>query len=78
MNNESDHALAKKYAHLFGHIAIEKGFVTYNEVMEALDAQMSDHNSAILRPHKLIGEILFEKGIMNLKQIETVLAEIMK
>jgi len=78
MDNETDNALAEKYGHLFGRIAIEKGFVTYDQVMQALDVQMSNDNSSVQRPHKLIGEILFEKGLMDLKQIESVLAEIMK
>ncbi|MBI5742009.1 MAG: hypothetical protein HZA16_14995 [Nitrospirae bacterium] len=78
MDHVSESALAEKYAHLFGRIAIEKGFVTYSQVMEALDVQMSNDNSSVTRPHKLIGEILFEKGMMTLKQIESVLDEIMK
>ena len=78
MDTETDRALVEKYAHLFGRIAMEKGFVTQAQVMDALDAQMSDDNSLITRPHKLIGEILFEKGMMTLGQIESVLSEIMK
>jgi hypothetical protein len=78
MNSESDKDLEEKYAMRFGQIATAMGFVTSEQVREALDEQMSIALSARLRPRKLIGEILFEKGWMSLKQIETVLAEIFK
>jgi len=78
MNSESDKDLEEKYARRFGQIATTMGFVTSEQVREALDEQMSIALSPRLRPRKLIGEILFEKGWMTLKQIETVLAEIFK
>ncbi len=78
MNSESDKDLEEKYALRFGQIATGMGFVTSEQVREALDEQMSNSLSARLRPRKLIGEILFEKGWMTLKQIEAVLAEIFK
>jgi hypothetical protein len=78
MVDESDKDLEKKYALRFGQIAQEMGFVTAEQVREALDEQLSNSLSARLRPRRLIGEILFEKGWMTLKQIETVLSEIFK
>ncbi|RJQ18054.1 MAG: hypothetical protein C4560_07680 [Nitrospiraceae bacterium] len=67
-----------KYAFRFGRIAIDKGFVNNEQLQEALTEQVSNNPLARLRPHKLIGEILFEKGWMSLKQIEVVLAEMFK
>ena len=78
MDHENDKDLEEKYALRFGQIATDKGFVTAEQVREALDEQLSNALSARLRPRKLIGEILFEKGWMTLKQIEAVLAEIFK
>lgn len=78
MDHISDKDLEEKYAHRFGQIASDMGFVTSEQVRVALDEQISNTLAARLRPRKLIGEILFEKGWMTLKQIETVLAEIFK
>jgi hypothetical protein len=78
MDHVNDKDLAEKYALRFGQIATDMGFVTSEQVREALDEQMSNTLSARLRPRRLIGEILFEKGWMTLKQIEMVLAEIFK
>ncbi|RJQ51845.1 MAG: hypothetical protein C4526_09270 [Nitrospiraceae bacterium] len=78
MDHETESELAEKYAHRFGQIATDLGFVTSDQVRKALDEQISNTLSARLRPRKLIGEILFENGWMTLKQIETVLAELFK
>ena len=60
-----------EYAILFGQIAIWKGFITEQQLEEALDEQIS-HN-LINDNHKLIGEILLEKGWMTRDQIAIVL-----
>ncbi|RJQ47428.1 MAG: hypothetical protein C4538_05265 [Nitrospiraceae bacterium] len=78
MEHEDEKILAEKYALRFGQIAVDKGFVSSEQVRQALDIQMSVVNASRLRPHKLIGEILFEKGWMTMKQIENVLAEIFR
>ena len=64
------------YALRFGEIAIHKGFITLNELEEALAEQISTDPSVRLRPRKMVGEILFEKGYITLNQIEMVLEEI--
>ena len=74
----NDKGLEETYARQFGCIAIDKGFVTAEQVIDALSDQITHNHSAIVRPHKLIGEILFEKRWMTLRQIETVLEEIFK
>ncbi len=72
--NDRDHAV--RYARKFGQIAVNRGFINKDQVMEALTEQLSLHSFRRLRPHKLIGEILFENGWITLKQIEIVLEEI--
>jgi hypothetical protein len=67
-----------RYALHFGQIAIEKGFITEKQLHEALGEQYSNESYARLRPRKLIGEILFEKGLMDLHQIDIVLEEVFK
>jgi hypothetical protein len=67
----------EKYALLFGQIAVAKGYITQEQLMEALLEQFDSDSSARLRPRKLIGEILFEKGWLSLHQIDLVLKEIL-
>jgi hypothetical protein len=78
MYDSQDQNSGVQYALRFGEIAIHKGFITLNELEEALAEQISTDPSVRLRPRKLIGEILFEKGYMNINQIENVLEEIFK
>ena len=55
----------------FGVIAIQKGYVTADQFVEALRTQvMDDINTG---KHRLIGRILLEQGIMTLEQIDNVL-----
>lgn len=55
----------------FGSIAVEKGFITPNQLIEALKAQINQE--LITGKHRLIGEILLEKGHITTDQINEVL-----
>lgn len=60
----------------FGVSAVEMGFVTADQVIEALRIQvMEDIEKG---KHQLIGLILLEQGLVTLSQIEVVLASIGK
>lgn len=76
MEHDNDREIELKYAHRFGQIAVRLGFVSREQVKEALGEQISFNSFNRLRPRKLIGEILFENGWITLKQIEKVLEEI--
>jgi hypothetical protein len=68
---ETDH-LEKR----FGVLAVEKGFVNPDQVIEALKIQvMEDIEKG---KHRLIGRILLEQGLITLSQINNVLASIGK
>ena len=67
-----------QYALRFGEIAIHKGFISLNELEEALAEQISTDPSVELKPRKMVGEILFDKGYITINQIESVLEEIFK
>jgi hypothetical protein len=55
----------------FGIVAIEKGFVKSDEIVDALRIQvMEDIESG---QHRLIGRILLEQGKLSLSQIDEVL-----
>jgi hypothetical protein len=63
----------------FGHIAVDKGFVTAEHLEKALTEQIdNDIPLNRLRPHRFIGEVLLEKGWITLKQNKIVLAHVLK
>jgi hypothetical protein len=60
----------------FGILAVEKGFITADQVIEALKVQvMEDVEKG---KHRLIGLILLEQGLISLSQIEEVLQSLGK
>jgi len=62
-----------EYCKRFGQIATEKGYVTPEQLKEALTEQVDDDLAN--RPHRLLGAIFFIRNRMTAKQIETVLNE---
>jgi hypothetical protein len=66
----------EKYALRFGEVAINLGYIDREQLQEALLEQFSFSGSARLRPRKLIGEVLIEKGWLTLHQVDLVLKEI--
>lgn len=63
----------RTYAIRFGETAVMKGFITMSQMEEAFSEQVSSYPSTLMRPHKLIGEILLEKGWMTFEQVLTVM-----
>ncbi len=55
----------------FGTIGVEKGFVTPDQVIEALQIQVEENIST--GKHRRIGKILLEQGLMTTSQINEVL-----
>ena len=58
----------------FGKIAVDKGFITYDQLIEALSIQIEEnvmHNA-----HRLIGLILLDKGWIDSDQVKEVLLNI--
>ncbi|MBI5664082.1 MAG: hypothetical protein HZC49_03170 [Nitrospirae bacterium] len=76
MANDIDKELSQKYCPRFGQIAVEKGYVTAEQVKRAVSEQIDDDMAN--RPHRLIGRIFLDNGVMNPKQIEIVLNELFK
>lgn len=58
----------------FGDVAIELGFCTAAQVFEALTLQWEEDNRG--ERHRLIGEILFERGYLSKSQVEQVVAKL--
>ena len=61
----------QKFDKRFGLVAIEKGYIAFEQAYEALVTQVTEElESSKRRP---IGEILHEKGYMTASQIDGVL-----
>jgi len=61
----------ENYEKRFGVFAIEKGFITPDELFEALRVQVQDEIEK--GTHRLIGEILLDRNSMTPAQIDEVL-----
>ena len=62
------------YEKRFGLIAINKGFICADDLVKVLTIQVDeDVNNA---PHRLMGEILYDLGVMTDKQVEDVLSDL--
>ncbi|MBN1906684.1 MAG: hypothetical protein JW927_16495 [Deltaproteobacteria bacterium] len=59
------------YEKQFGIIAIEKGFITADNLIETLKIQVEEEIQ--YKTHRLIGEILLDKGYINPAQIQEIL-----
>jgi hypothetical protein len=64
----------KYYEKRFGMIAIDKGFITTEDLVMALSVQINENVKQ--KRHRLIGEILLDLNIMTADQIETVAHDI--
>ena len=64
------------YEKRFGVIAVEKGFINADELVKALTIQVEEDLRGI--PHRLLGKILFDMGLMTDRQIEEVLSHIFR
>lgn len=57
----------------FGVTAVKKGFITADQLVEALAIQVAE--DVATGDHDLIGKILLEQGIVTMSQIDIVLKE---
>ena len=55
----------------FGTIAVEKGFITLQQLVDALEIQVRENLAGA--KHRLIGEILCDLGFLTQPQIKEVL-----
>jgi hypothetical protein len=57
----------------FGSIAYQRGYLTKEQIQEALAEQLDDNLSG--RPHRRLGRIFREKGWLTEEQEKSILAE---
>ncbi len=55
----------------FGAVAIEKGFITLEHLIDAMKIQILENSDC--SDHRLIGQILWEEGYIKTEQINEVL-----
>jgi hypothetical protein len=55
----------------FGAVAIDKGFITLENLIEAMKIQILENLDG--SDHRLIGQILWEEGFIDSEQINEVL-----
>ena len=60
----------------FGHVAVDRGFVTLEELVNALNIQAMDKVEK--KKHRRIGEILLDQGRMTTLQVNEVLSFLAK
>jgi hypothetical protein len=56
----------------FGTIAVEKGYITIDQLMDALGIQVRENLAGA--KHRLIGKILYDLGFLTIEQIGRVVA----
>jgi hypothetical protein len=72
----ADSDVTGEFCQRFGAVAVHQGFVTMEEVKTAISEQVDDDIGG--REHRLLGSILYDKGLITEHQIEVVLLEIRK
>ena len=63
--------MKKKLKNRFGTIAVDKGFIRSEQLVEALTIQAQENVEQ--GTHRLIGQILLEEGLLTESQIDEVL-----
>ena len=71
MSTETRKRISEKYCPRFGQIAVEKGYITAEQLKCALNIQVDENIAGV--EHRLLGTILFQKDWMTSDQIEVVL-----
>jgi len=59
----------------FGSIAVKKGFITSEQLIEVLSIQATENVEN--NKHRIIGTILREKEYLSIEQIDEILKEMM-
>lgn len=61
----------EQFERRFGVVAIEKGFITAEQLIDAIKIQVKEDIEE--GRHRLMGRILLEKGLLTIPQIDEVL-----
>jgi len=73
---KTDKSVTGEHCQRFGAIAVRRGIVSIDDVKAAVNDQIDDDING--REHRLLGTILFEKGLITEYQIDIILGELSK
>lgn len=76
MSDDNGRNPEKKYTPRSGKIAVRLGFISGEQLKEAVNIQIDDDLAN--RHHKFLGEILLEKGWITHEQLDILLDELFK
>jgi hypothetical protein len=76
MSHDADKEKAKTHRLRFGQIAVKMGFISGQQLKDAINEQIDDDLAG--RNHRFIGDILLEKQWINLEQVDIILDELFK
>jgi hypothetical protein len=72
IHSRKDHVMTKKHLQKrFGSIAVEKGFITTEQLVDALETQARENVED--GQHRLIGQILLAKGYLTESQLDEII-----
>jgi hypothetical protein len=72
---EDIHMAIKELDQRFGSIAVKKGFITSEQLIEVLSIQATENVEN--NTHRIIGTILREKDYLSIEQLNEILNEMM-
>lgn len=64
-----------RYVKRFGSIAVQKGYITVEQLIEAITIQVKDE--AETGSHRLLGSILFERDALTGDQLQEVINSVL-
>lgn len=76
MDKDDIKYITREYSPRSGKIAVDLGFVTPEQIKEALIEQIEEDLSG--RPHRFLGQILLDKEWITGKQVDTILVALLK
>jgi len=73
---KTDATVTGEHCRRFGAIAVQKGFVSLEEIKAAMAEQIDDNVNG--SEHRLLGAILYDNGFITENQVDKVLEELAK
>jgi hypothetical protein len=68
---KKDSLMKKHYHKRFGTIAVDKGYITENQLINALEFQAKENVTE--GKHRLLGQILIDEGLLTTTQVDEIL-----
>ena len=63
--------MKKHYQKRFGTIAVDKGFISEDQLIKALEMQAKEN--VLEGKHRLLGQIFLEEGLLTTTQVDEIL-----